>query len=273
MKRDNQSMQKQTSSSYSTAKAWDERYSSQKGLGVPGTFTHSDRGNKQFYRVKFNALDRTMARVGDTWAGKRVLDLAGGSGQFIDYYLSRGAAHVTVADFTQVALDSVNNRYLENERVSTLLFDMRNQDVVWQEQYDVVLIMEAIFLLPTDSDAKQAISNASSALNPGGYLIISDVFPAEAIQENQYVVRRSRLFFEETLLEHGLTTLAYVPQTYMFNRHMFSRKLQLFLERADPFLYWLDRLALKLGLRPEAGSPADVKYSIARKINPQAPEA
>lgn len=272
MKRNGQPMQKQPTSSYTTRQGWDERYSSKKGLGAPGTFTHSNRGNRQFYRVKFHALDRTMAAVGDTWTGKRVLDVAGGSGQFVDYYLSRDAAHVTVADFTQVALDAVNRNYQGNERVSTQLFDMKDPDVVCPGQYDVVLVMEAIFLLPTNDDAKQAIANMASALKQGGYLIVSDVFPARTIQENQYVVRRSKAFFEEQFLRHGLSTLSYVPQTYMFNRHLFNRKLQHFFEAADPVLYWMDRLALKLGLRPEAGSPADIKYVVAKKTTPSALE-
>src|SRR5688572_5336544 len=84
---------------FNTGAGWDERYASAAGLGVPGTFTHSNAGNRQFYRTKFHAVDRCLDRTGGLW-GKTVFDAAGGSGQFVDYFLGKGARHVAVADFS-----------------------------------------------------------------------------------------------------------------------------------------------------------------------------
>lgn len=247
-----------------TRMSWESRYQSDRGLGVPGTFTHTHRGNIQFYRVKFKRLDSCLRRHGMTLEGKTVLDAAGGSGQFIDYYLKRGAARILVADFAESALEQVRSRYGNDRRIRTVRADLSSNIPPWAREYDFASVMEAIFLLPTDEALSAAIRNLGAALKVGGRLVISDVFPQETYRENAYVVRRSRNLFEELLAEQGFEKPVYFPQTFFFNRCLFGRAQGL-LERFDPLLYWLDNLALAMGFRPPRETPADVKYLVAEK--------
>lgn len=254
-----------STNTYSTQKDWDGRYLSNRGLGVPGTFTHSDKGNRYFYRSKFKALDRCLKAINVHLCGKTVLDAAGGSGQFIDYFLKRGASHILVADFAQKALDIVNQHHKKEPRVSTLLFDLKDKNQHWGNRYDFVFAMEVIFLLKKNVDLAQAIKNLASALKVGGYLIISDVFPPQTIQENTYVVRRSKAHFECLLAQNELSVIRYIPQTFVFNRHIFGRFQHIVEKIAGPFLYWFDQIAIELSWRPPADSLADVRYLIAKK--------
>jgi 2-polyprenyl-3-methyl-5-hydroxy-6-metoxy-1,4-benzoquinol methylase len=225
---------------------------------------HSDNGNLQYYRSQVKALDRCLEKVQTGLQGKAVLDAAGGSGQFTDYFLKRGASRIVVADFAQKALDKVERSYGNDQRVNTLLFDLKAKNHRWQERFDFIFVLGAIFLLTTDDDLAQAINNLVSALKPGGHLIISDVFPPRTIQQNSYVIFRAKTRFEHLLAQSGLSVVTYVPQTFVFNRHLFGR-FQYITEQAGPLLYWFDRLAMKLGLRPPAGSTADMKYLIATR--------
>lgn len=248
-----------------TQKGWNDRYLSSSGLEAPGTFTHSDKGNRYFYLSKFRALDRCLKAMSIHLYGKTILDAAGGSGQFINYFLKRGVDHILVTDFAQTALDIVDQRYKEEPRVSTQLFDLKSENYYWTDSYDFTFVMEAIFLLATDDDLARSIENLASALKADGYLIISDVFPRRTIQQNAYVVRRSKAHFEHLLSRNGLFVVTYVPQTFVFNRRLFGRFQHILEKVAGRSLYWLDQLAINLGIGPPVDSPADVKYLIAKK--------
>lgn len=241
---------------------WDRRYAD--GRQASGTFVHTARGNALFYRSKFHALDRCLTVLRTDLRDKSVLDAASGSGQFIAYYLSRGVRHIANADFSKVALEFVSVRFPDDPRVSVRLLDLRVPWVEAPPEFDFALVMEAIFLLPTDEDLAQAIRNLASALRPGGHAIISDIFPAEAFRENEYVFRRSRAMFERYLSESGLEIVAFVPQTFVFNRQLFGRA-QRWLERAGSLLYWLDRAAVQVNLKPSPNSRANTKYLLARR--------
>lgn len=256
---------------YNTPNGWNERYRGNRGFGGAGTFAHSDKCNKYFYRSKFKALDRCLKVIGVDLRGKSVFDAAGGSGEFIDYFLNRGASQILVTDFAQTALDKVNRRHKKNPRVSTRLLTLssfwlnlkdKNNSLI--DKYDFVFLMESVFLLETDDDLAQAIKNLASVLKTGGYLIMSDLFPSHTIQENAYVVWRSKALFEYFLSRNGLFVVAYVPQTFVFNRHLFGRFQRIVEEVACPLLYWLDLIAINLGWSPPADSSANVKYLIAK---------
>lgn len=264
--RDTESQNSDKINPLNTSSGWNERYLSDQGLAVPGTFTHSDYGNQQFYRVKFRAIDRCLKRIDSDLLGKTIVDVAGGSGQFVDFFLRRGAREVLVTDFSKVALQHVRQRYKNVRNVTTMLFDMKSIDHTWHDHYDFAFVMEAVFLLVTDNHFAQAIRNLSAALKHGGYLIISDLFPTQTIQQNAYVIRRSRSEFEEVMAKNGLTTVGYVPQTFLFNRRVFGRFQYAVEKTVGPLLYWSDVFATSVGWRPPPNSPSDVKYLIAKRV-------
>lgn len=243
--------------------SWNQRYAIDGGFVGAGTRTHSEAGNVQFYRIKFRAVDRCLKKAGASFAGKRVLDAAGGTGQFLPYYLARGASHVTIADFSEEAVQQVRQAYGHDDRVAACQLDLRAASVAWEALFDYVLVMEAIFLLPSEAALRKAIQNLAASLAPGGHLIISDLFPEATFRENEYVIRHSRQVFENLLAEFSLETKAYVPQTFFFNRNLFGR-LQELVERSGT-LYYADRLAISLGFRSPQGTPADTKYLVAQK--------
>lgn len=241
---------------YRLKESWDKRYREEWGAG---TKTHTNKGNIQFYRAKHDALDRCLKAINGTFSGKDILDAAGGTGAFIDYYLRRGAKSVTIMDYSKIAIRWVNDKYKEDDLVKAYVADLTTSFTEGLDEYDYVLVMEAIFLLPEEESLHRALVNLASHLKVGGYLIISDLFGDKELKPCSYVAYRPKSMFETFLAEAGVRVITYVPQTVLFNRRIFG-VVQPLIENIGFLYYWLDRLAQAKGLR--APKNLDIKYLI-----------
>ena len=246
-----------------TSRGWDDRYQN-KGFRASGTYQHSDAGNRQFYMVKERAIDSIITSIGSTFKGARILDAAGGTGYFIDFFLNRNADYVSLYDFSETAINMVSNKWKINQHVHASRVNLACPDGFPEHDFDLCFVMEAIFLLESDGDFFQAINNISNCISSEGTIIISDMFPENRKKINAYVTHRSKLEFEESLKFRGFNSFAYFPQTFLFNRLVFGF-FQRFLEELGPLLYWLDSFLLNLGMRPTSESASDMKYLVAKK--------
>jgi 2-polyprenyl-3-methyl-5-hydroxy-6-metoxy-1,4-benzoquinol methylase len=247
---------------YTLRLEWDRRYA-RGGRRGPGTLAHTDAGNAQFYRAKYDAIDRCLRAVGTSLENRRVLDAAGGTGEFVPYFLARGCSSVTISDYSEVAVDIVQRRWAKEQRVDAYVADLtRCSPYLTSVPYDFVFVQEAIFLIPGDEDWTDAVANLCSYVKFGGYLIISDVFPPQREMASAYVVRRSRREFEDHLSRASFSVLAYVRQSVLFNRRLVGRA-QVVIEHLGSLYYWLDRLAARLGCAPPPH--LDIQYLVARK--------
>ena len=248
--------------SYNTLSSWEERYKESASLAASGTYTHTEIGNKFFYKTKFAAVDRCLHLANKHLTEAAVLDIAGGTGQFVPYYLNRGARRVTVADFSPTALSTVRTRFQNESRVDTLPYDLQNPLDV-SDTYDIVSIFEAIFLLKNDKDLSTALHKLFPTLRPDGVLLISDLFPTAKIRENEYVVRRSRSSFEDTIRASGLSICGYISQSWAFNRHILGKYQRRFETIGGALvLYLIDRLILNIY---KYSLSDGVKYLVAKK--------
>lgn len=243
---------------YNLKESWDKRYQ-KKEWKASGTQSHTNKGNIQFYRAKRDALDRCLNTINRTFSGKDILDAAGGTGAFIDYYLGKGARSVTITDYSEVAIQLVKSKYKDNARVKACVGDLTAPFPEKLDKYDYIFVMEAIFLLPREDALRSALFNLASHLKTGGYLIISDLFGDKEYQPNSYVVYRPKSVFEAFLAEAGVRVVTYVPQTVLFNRRIFG-VIQPLVENFGSLYYWLDRLAQAIGVC--APKNMDIKYLI-----------
>ncbi len=240
--------------------AWENRHRVM--AWASGTAHHGPRGNAQFYRAKYAALARCLRTSGLQLTGKSVYDAAGGAGIFVPFFLRHGASSVVVADFSQTAVDRVRQNFGHLPNVEGRLSDMSVPEPDWPRRFDFVFLMEAVFLLDSDEALAATIANLAGRLNPGGHIILSDLFPNERLTPHRYVTRRPRAMFEQLLNAAGVDVVAYVPQgAVLFNRRVFG-PVQGVVEGLG-LLYWLDRAAQALGMKP----PADValQYLVGRK--------
>ena len=243
---------------FSKKEAWNERYREKWGAG---TRTHTVRGNIQFYRAKCDALRRCLKAIGQDLAGKDVLDAAGGSGVFIDFFLKEGVRTITLTDFSEVAVRRVRDDYGNNDHVHAYVADIRVPLEEGPDQYDFIFVMEAMFLLPRQEDLHKAILSLTAKLKIGGYIIISGLFGDQEVIMD-YRCYWPRWAYEKFLAEAGVKIVSYAPQTVLFNRRIFGLA-QPIVENVGPLYYWLDRGAQALGLGPAKN--LDVKYLIGTR--------
>ncbi len=236
---------------YTKPDAWDGRYRSS-GPQASGTFDHTNAGNDLFYRAKYDAVDRCLRAIKKTLTGTRVLDAAAGPGKFIPYFVERGCSHITVGDFSEVALRLVRAQYQSDSRVDAVLLDLAEYAPALAYSYDFAFVMEAVALLPSDESLRQSLLNLGRYVVPGGYLIISGVFPASPIK-NSYVTHRTRSMVEEYMAAANLRVLGSVLQTVLFNRRIFG-PLQPYIEHAGTLYYWLDHIARTCGAKPPSAT-------------------
>ena len=99
--------------------------------------------------------------------GKRVLDVACGTGIMIPEYLSRGVAHVTAIDLSPKMIEEAQKRR-GSDRVTYLTGDAAS--FRFPEMYDAIVIYNA---LPHFDDPGALIAHLSSYLKPGGRLSVA----------------------------------------------------------------------------------------------------
>jgi SAM-dependent methyltransferase len=244
---------------YNTNKGWDERYRKH-GDYAAGTFFHSVRGNELFYKTKCKSLDRCIRLAKKSLAKSAILDAAGGSGRFVDYFLGKGCKSLLVTDFSPVGLKIINDKYPDGQ-VNTEVFNLTSLSSPWEERFDFVFVMEAIFLLETDNDLAQAVKNLSDSLKGRGIMILSDLFPEQEVKLGNYVTYRPLNLYNRLFRENRLSVIGFVTQTFLFNRSIFGR-FQQAAEGMGSFLYYLDQLILSLGIKRKNNS---IKYVILRK--------
>lgn len=103
---------------------------------------------------------------------RSVLDVGCGAGNTARKLLDRGLRVDCVSPnsfLTAVARQALGDR--------ATIFESKFQDLVTDRRYDVVLFSESLLFIPLD----QAFTKALEVLNPGGHILITDIFrvPAE----------------------------------------------------------------------------------------------
>ena len=124
-------------------------------------------------------LDRSLAIVDRLGLppGGHAIDVGAGTSTLVDDLLGRGFAEVTVADLSQVALDSVRERLGDRaERVHFLAGDItklslpRSAYDLWHDR--------AVFHFLTDPAGREAyVRQVLHAVKPGGHVVVATFGP------------------------------------------------------------------------------------------------
>lgn len=117
-----------------------------------------------------NYTDFLMSHIPD--GVRSVLDVGCGAGNTARKLLDRGFAVDCVSP--NGVLSGVAKQVLQGRGN---LFEMRFQDLETTRRYDLILFSESLLFIPLE----EAFTKALSLLNPGGYVLITDIFrvPAE----------------------------------------------------------------------------------------------
>jgi len=144
-----------------------------------------------------------------------ILDVGFGTGFWIEFWLSEGAARITGVDLTDVAIKRARGRFPELDFIEC---DIASADPPITGSYDLISAMN-IFLHVVDDDAfARAIANVSRHLAPGGLLLVMDPVRVRSWSDSPNgpdVTSRARTLatWNRVLRENGLELLKIKPAT------------------------------------------------------------
>ena len=126
--------------------------------------------------VKNKEIIDTILDNADVAAGRRVLDVACGTGVLIPDYLDRRVASVTAVDLSEKMTEIARKKFAAEKNVTVLCADVTA--VSFSQKFDCIVVYNA---LPHFADPKRLIALLSDLLNAGGSLTVAHGMSREAL--------------------------------------------------------------------------------------------
>jgi 2-polyprenyl-3-methyl-5-hydroxy-6-metoxy-1,4-benzoquinol methylase len=170
--------------------------------------------NRWLYRRKQDHLAKALSKVGATLRGKRLLEIAAGSGAWMDFWKAQGVADYMGIDLSERAIEGLKQRYPE-ERF--LQYDLNESGLerVLGTDYDCVSAIDVLYHVVDDQRFQVLMGELASLLKPGGLLVIHDQFLHAATRDYVYIRWRRLKDYEEVLTAAGFEIM-YRRPTFFF---------------------------------------------------------
>lgn len=130
--------------------------------------------NRWAYRLRRAVLLRALRSTGIEIKDARILELAFGTGFYLELWKELGAAQVTGFDITDIAVQNVRGRFPPDWRFEKA--DIAQPLPLNREvgTFDLATAFDVLFHLVDDAGWNGALDNIARGLKPGGYVIIFD---------------------------------------------------------------------------------------------------
>lgn len=130
------------------------------------------------HTVKDERIINTILDNAGVTVGKRVLDVATGTGVLIEDYLNRGVASVTAVDISPEMIRIAKSKFNDN-RVEFISADVF--DIIAPESYDCIVVYNAF---PHFFDPVSLLRHLTGMLAPGGTLTVAHGMSREALTKH-----------------------------------------------------------------------------------------
>lgn len=193
---------------------WNDRYSTidstRSGhIDLPASY------NAWLYRRKQDQVRRAIAKVGASLKGRRLLEIAAGSGAWMAFWEAQGVSGYLGVDLSERAVKGLRTSFPHHEFLQRDLTDLHIGEAVGTG-YDFVSAIDVLYHLVDDHQFAQVLVDLSSVLKPGGLLLIHDQFLRGPAQDyGGYIRWRSRAEFVAALDAAGFEVL-YRHPTFFF---------------------------------------------------------
>ena len=171
--------------------------------------------NKWLYRRKRKLVASAVASVGSTLQGGKLLEVAAGSGAWMNFWIDRGAGGYLGIDLSERAIGVLQQRFPKHRFLQRDLNDSGLPDAVGFD-YDCVAAIDVLYHVTDDGKFRAVMHDLAAVLKPGGLLIIHDQFlHGAALDHGQYIRWRSLAEYEGVLHSAGFEILIRKP-TFFF---------------------------------------------------------
>jgi 2-polyprenyl-3-methyl-5-hydroxy-6-metoxy-1,4-benzoquinol methylase len=200
--------------SFDAAAYWNKRYATvdvtKSGhIDLPAAY------NVWLYRRKQAQLGRALAASGVSLRGARLLEVAAGSGAWMDYWTSQGVADYLGIDLSQNAIDELIKRFPTQRFLQRDLNDAGLSAAVG-EGYDCIAAIDVLYHVLDDARFTGVLVELARSLKPGGLLAVHDIFTHQApIDHGRYIRWRTLAQYEAALRAAGFE-IVYRRPTFLF---------------------------------------------------------
>ncbi len=130
-------------------------------------FFDAHAGNWDAEMVKSDEKINLILDNADVGEGKKILDVACGTGVLIPYYLERNVGSVLGADISPKMIEIAESKF-DNDNVSFIVGDVEKIDI--DREFDSIVVYNAF---PHFQDGERLIKSLCEHLKPGGKLTIA----------------------------------------------------------------------------------------------------
>ncbi len=199
---------------FDTNKYWRDRLVGEVSLGSVGWAGLGERFNASMYRVRRQVFLATVGPRLATTPPRRVLDIASGSGFYVDLWSELGAGELIASDLAAPAVEYLRRRF-PGHTVTQL--DVSGAMPETLGRFDWISAMDVLFHIVDDAHLERAIANVAALLEPGGRFVFSDNLVHGERAARPHIVNRTLEEITQLLSEHGLEIQLRRPMFYLMN--------------------------------------------------------
>ena len=208
---------KTENASYDPDAFWNARLDKDFSLSGVGHTSVGLAFNRWAYKVRRRVLLRQLTAHNIPVRDTRILELAFGTGYYLDLWRELGAAHVFGMDIAHVAVRAACERFAaQNWRFEQGDIGKSLPSEAPAASFDLATAFDVLFHLVEDVSWNGALDNLAAALKPGGYAVIFDKFQKQE-SAGSHVRRRTLAHYHEALERRGFEIQVLKPIFFVMN--------------------------------------------------------
>ncbi|HEX6708240.1 MAG TPA: class I SAM-dependent methyltransferase [Albitalea sp.] len=192
---------------------WAERYSTI-DLTKSGHIDLPVDYNRWLYRRKKERLMQLLQRTGFDVRGASVLDVASGTGVYVEAWKAQGVQRLVGIDISAAATQALQARFPEYAFHKRDLAQPGLAGVVGSG-FSLVTAIDMLYHIVDDASFPVALANLHDTLAPGGHFAIHDVFMHGRELDFGYIKLRTLARYTESLQAAGFEIVARRPTFFV----------------------------------------------------------
>lgn len=245
-------MSAETAKKYDAEKYWADRYK-EIDLTKSGHVDLPVEYNQWLYRRKKERLLESLYKAGFSPKGASVLEIATGTGVYVEMWKNLGVSRLSGIDISQNATDALAKRFPEYAFHKRDLAEPGLASLTGAG-YDLVTAVDMLYHVVNDSDFPVALENLAESCRPGGFFAIHDFFMHHREMDFGYIKLRTLKVYQAALEKAGFEIVSRTPtffltvQTYDYKSLETKRTMDRIWARfIHPFIDRSPELAGRLG--------------------------
>ena len=202
-------MSAEAKTGFDPASYWNKRYE-HVDLVRSGHMDLPAEYNIWLYARKQKRLVEVLAKLGFSLFKSKLLEVASGSGAYLDFWKQEGVGEYLGIDLSDIAIQSLKQRYPKHQ---FLQYDLNTSGLpnAVGVGYDIATALDVLYHVVDDERFNHALIELAMVLKPGGLLVIHDQFIHRSTSDHGYIKWRSLMDYEKALQAAGFEIITRRP--------------------------------------------------------------